>query len=285
MRTAPALALAVAVAASATALATEPDPWARVPALPTGCYQNDGFAERLQTADEAVTRDIDRQKEINKQLEDQVKNADPMTLASRQQQWMMDHPQEAMALMQRNAAQGTQEASDGRLQDFANRDQLFKDLEAVDARYKAALDAEFAPIDVKFKDLDARAAKDPVRTEAGDFYKPWAVKEWNALNAQRNAAYEKVCATWWAPSGAYRGWLTRYREYAAGLIPKMEEADNLGAGFMVIMVGTPQASFKSPAALTEVNDYMDQVAKVFAKRWDKPFPNQEGIEGGRPLAH
>lgn len=285
MRAGPAMGAVLFLLLTSATLATEPDPWARVPALPTGCYQSDGFGTKLQAADEAVTRDIERQKTINQQLTDQVKNADKMELASRQQQWMMDHPQEAMALMQRNAAIGTQEANDGRMQDIENQKQLIKDLEGVDTRYKAALDAQFAPIDVKFKDLDARAAKDPERTEAGDFYKPWAVKEWNALNAQRNAAYERVCAEWWAPSGAYRGWLKHYQDYAAGLIPKMEEADNLGAGFMVIMVGTPQASFKSMAALTEVNDYMDQTAKVFAKRWDKPFPNQEGIEHGRAMAH
>jgi len=276
------LGAALLAAAWPATSAADQDVWARVPPLPTGCYQSDGFAAKIETADAAVRADIQRQDAINKQLQEQVRSIDPMELASRQQQYMMDNPQEAMALMKRNAALGTQEASDDRLQDIEDQRKLLQSLEEIDARYKAALDAQFAPVEAKFKELDVRAQKDLELTEAGGFYKPWAIKEWNALNAQRNAAYERVCAEWWAASGPFRGWLQRYRDYAAGLIPKHEEMDAVGAGFMVIVVGTPKASFKSTAALNEVDDYMGQAAKVFAKRWEAPRPDAEGVEDGRP---
>ena len=261
--------------------AAEPAPWAaRVPALPTGCYQSDGYAGKLSTAKEAVKHDIEQQTAINQQLKDQVKSADKMELVARQQQYMMDHPQEAMALMQRTQTLGTQESNDARLALLNEQQTLEEDLDGIDARYKAALAAAFAPIKAKLKDLDERAKKDIQQTEAGDFYKPWAVQEWNALNQQRNAAYEKVGAEWWAASGPFHGWLKRYREHLDREIAQREEADQLGAGFMVIMAGTPKASFKSTASLDATVEYIEQVGKVFGRRWEQPAPSQTGIESG-----
>lgn len=267
-------------AVAPVALAAEPDVWARVPALPTGCYQSDGFGAKISAAHETLKSDVTRQEAINKQLQDQAQTIDPMELASRQQQYMMDHPQEAMKMMQRTQSLGTQEANDVRVKLLNEQKNLQQELDGIDTRYKAALDARFAPINAKFKELDARAQKDFVKTEAGSYYAAWAVKEWNALNAQLNTAYESVCAEWWAGSGPFRGWLKRYRENLEQQIPQREEGDALGAGFMVIMIGTPKASFKSTATLDAVDQYMEQVGKVFERRWPQPVPPAEGVEAG-----
>jgi hypothetical protein len=261
--------------------AAEPDPWARVPALPTGCYRQDSFAEKVSAAREALTRDLQRQEGINREISDKIKTVEPMELASRQQKFMMEHPQEAMQLMQRNRQLG-EEYTNGELASHAEAETLERDLAAIDDRYKAALGNHLAPVIVKFKDLDARASKDPVRTEAGDYYAPWAVKEWNQLIIVENTAYEKVCAEWWSASGPYHDWLRRYREHLLQRIPQREEAENVGNGFMVHLIDTPQGSFRPTSGFRAVGEYMDKVNQVFAKRRAEPGKAQGELILGQP---
>lgn len=47
------------------AFAAEPDPWSRVPTRSTGCFPEDGFADRLWAAAEKIGPEIERQGEIN----------------------------------------------------------------------------------------------------------------------------------------------------------------------------------------------------------------------------
>ena len=272
----PVVLLAVLLPAAALAAAPAKDAWTRVPAFPTACYQSDGYADKVAAADEAVTRDRDAQKEINQELQEKIKTIDPMELASRQQQYMMDHPQEAMALMQRNQALG-ETYTDDVLAYTEEKKKLDQELAGVDSRYQAALDKMLAPVRQKFKDLDVRAEPHLVAVgEVGYDYPPWAVKEWNALTLEENAVYEKACAEWWASSGPYHLWLKSYRDHLVRQIPKTEEAEHVGAGFMVQMVGTPTRAFKPTATLTAVHEYMDQAAKVFGKRRTEPNATREG---------
>lgn len=48
--------------------------------------------------------------------------------------------------------------------------------------------------------------------------------------------------------------------------------DAVGAGFMVILVSTPATSYKSRATLRAVDDYLDRVGQVYAKR--RPWPSR-----------
>jgi len=263
--------LILARSAAIAAPAGEEDPWARVPAFPTSCYsEGDPSNEKLAAAEEALSTDIENQKQINDELKNEISSIDPMELASRQQQYMMEHPQEAMALMQRNQQLG-QDYSDAQLKSGERRTALDQELEDLDAQYKAALDKAFDPLRAKAKDLDARAQKDLVLLgEIGYGYAPWAVKEWNELVVQGNAAYERVCAEWWAAPGPYHAWLERYREHLVEGIPINEEADLVGAGFMVQLVGTPERPFKSTATLVAVEEYMERIAAVFSGRTAQP---------------
>lgn len=257
------------------AAASPSEPWAREPAFPTSCYQeSDDFDQRLTAAREAVEGDRDLQRNLNQKLSDQLKEIDPMELASRQQQYMMDHPQEAMALMQRNLDVG-QEGTAAALRNNEDRERLVQELEEIDTRYRAALDAQVGPFVAKFKDLDARAQEDLVGVGEMWAYAPWAVKEFNELTRQENAAYEKVCAEWWAASGPFHGWMRRLKDNLVERIPHREEADNVGAGFMVIMISTPEASYKSTATLDAINEHMNEASRVFAKRRPRPNPVME----------
>jgi hypothetical protein len=274
--------LVLLLPAAALAAAPVKDEWTRVPALPTACYQSDGYGAKLDTADAAAEGDLSAQEKTNQALQEKVKTIDPMELAQRQQQYMMDHPQEAMALMQRNASLG-ENFSDAVVEHANAGAKLEEELKAIDGRYQAALDKALAPIKQKFDDLDVRAKPHLVLVgEIGYDYPAWAIKEWNVITRQENVAYEKVCAEWWSATGPYRGWLQRYREHLVQGIPKWEEAENVGAGFMVWIVGTPTESFKPTATLRAVGEYMDQVAKVYGKRWTEPNEPRESMIGPPP---
>lgn len=265
-----AVAVAVLFGWAGKAVGDEPDPWAKVPPLPTACYQRDGYAAKVAAARERNESDRVRQESINRELTDKVKNVDPMELASRQQQYMMDHPQEALALMQRNVQVGGTFADDG----VAAANELLafdRELDEIDTRYKAALDRALDPVKAKFADLDVRAMKDPELTEAGAFYKPWATKEWNGLAAEENAVYERVGAEWWGASGAYHGWLKRVRAHYVKALPALEEAENVAAGFQVQLVGTPAAPFRPVSVYAAIAGYLDRVDKVFLKRRPEPL--------------
>jgi len=262
-----AFATCLAVALCGAAAGAPPaDPWAMVPALPTGCYaEQDGFTDKIYAAKEAVTLAKTEQDQINSELKDKIQSIDPMELVSRQQQFMMEHPEEAMKLMQQNQ-QLSEQITDIRLQNAERRKALHQELQDLQTRYQAALDKELVPIAAKFADLDVRAQKDLVAVGETWQYAPWAVAEYNALVSQESAAYERVCSAWWPASGSFHDWLKREREVIAGEVPREEEVDLLGVGFMVQLVGTPTRSYKSTAALHAIQEYLQRAGEVFAKR-------------------
>ncbi len=267
-----ALALSV-LAATLSDAAAEPDPWSRVPALPTGCYQADGFTESITAAAETVAADLSRQRSVNDGLSEALRAIDPMELASRQQQWMLDNPQEAMRLMQRNAA-----LTDTVTAEVASNETLLafqKELDGIDSRYQAALDGANAPIKAKYAELDVRAQKDLVAYGETWGYAPWAIKEFNTVVAEENKAYERVCAEWWSASGPYHAWLKRYRDHQVQRIPDREEAESVAAGWMVVALGTPEASWRPTSTLQSVHEFMDWARRVFERRHRQPVAPME----------
>jgi hypothetical protein len=269
-----ALRVGFAMFSATAAIAAPPaasDPWAVVPTFPTGYYAHqDNFSVKVAEASEAASKAYDRQEKINSTVSDRVKALSPEELQARMQTFMMENPEEAMKLMQQNQAIG-ETITDVRLKAEAKRQALDGELKDLQARYTAALASARAPLDARFKDLDARAQKDLVAVGESWSYAPWAVKEHNGLVTQWNAASEKVFGEWWSASRPFPSWLARYREYLIkDVIPSREEADNLGNGFMVHLVDTPDASFKSTATLDAVREYIRQVGDVFGKREGQP---------------
>ncbi len=247
-------------------------PWAKVPPMPTGCYlEPENFPEKLDAALESVTADRDRQKVINDELSEKVKQLDPMEQANRMQEYMMEHPEEAAKLMQQNAALGELD----RMKIIEDGQKLEAELADLEARYNAAVDKAAAPFKAKFADLDVRAQKDLVVYGESYVYAPWAVKEFNALTSQSNKAYETVCAEWWGASGPFHGWMNRHKQYLVEQIPVREEGEMLGAGFMIVLVGTPTSSFKPTATMDVAIDHMKKAIDVLGKRKRRPDPLQE----------
>src|SRR5688572_25449316 len=83
------------------------DPWTKAPSLPTTCYvESDNYPDKFRAAIDAIQVDMDRQEQVNDQLQERVAQLDPMEQASRTQKYMMANPEEGMKLMQQNATLG-----------------------------------------------------------------------------------------------------------------------------------------------------------------------------------
>jgi hypothetical protein len=259
------------------ASAAEPpsaDPWASVPPRPGTFYEGvDQYSEKMWTVTEPLQKARDRQAAINSELTDRIKSIEPMQLAAKMQEFMMQNPQEAAKLMQEQQTAGTE----GTEAEVATNDKfnaLKAEEETLLTRYKAALAQAVAPIDAKFKDLDARAQKDLVAVGESWTYAPWAVKEYDALALQRNAAVERVGNDWWSPSGPLQAWLDRLRDLLKAQVVTRERMDNAGVGLQVHFVETPAAPYKSTAAYDAAIQYLQEVKQLYAKRerWPtKPY--------------
>ena len=157
------------------------------------------------------------------------------------------------------------------LQSVENTRKLEAELADLLARYKSAVDGAQAPIEAKFKDLDVRAQKDLVVVGESYAYAPWAVKEFNALRAQSNKSYETLCSSWWNATGPYHGWMKKYKDHLIkDEVPTREEADKVGVGFMVVLVGTPEKPYRSTAAHQATIDHLNRAVKLFTERWMRP---------------
>ena len=160
-RRAPLAAAAFACLSASAALAQTPaaaGPWAKVPALPTTCFQSiatnqpDPFYARLEAAKTAIAADIDRQQAINAKIEEDFNNIDPMEKAQRMQQWMMSNPQEAMAFMQ--AAQAAPAQASQELESLEQQRQSREaEWNALKKSYEDARIAAYAPAEARRKVL------------------------------------------------------------------------------------------------------------------------------------
>jgi hypothetical protein len=266
--------LAFTAAGAAAAAAPSADPWASVPPKPETFYEGvDTYSEKLRAVSDTVREARTRQETINSELTDRIKSIEPMQLAAKMQEFMMQNPQEAAKLMQEQQSAGTE----GTEAEVATNDKfnaLKAEEETLLTRYKAALAQAVAPIDAKFKDLDARAQKDMVAVGESWTYAPWAVKEYNALALQRNAAVERVCKDWWSPSGQLPAWLDRLRDLLKAQVVTRERMANASVGIQVHLIETPAAPYKPTAAHDAVIQYLQEAKELYAKRerWPtKPY--------------
>lgn len=248
------LASCVVVAAQLAVGATPTDPWATVPAFPTGCYSGqDDFAQRIDAAMQTLSADIERQKESNSKVSDAVANLDPMEKQRRMQTYLMAHPQDAMKIMQ--APQGAGVATE----DLARASELDTQLRDLFARYDAALRDAWAPMQAKLATLnDGEGATQRDYDEAA------------AAHQQSNAAYERLCGSWWK-TGPLRDWLGAYKAYLVEQIPKQQALDDAGNA-MWVMFGVSTAGYRSTAAPDAVLKYMKRAEEVFGKREAAPIP-------------
>lgn len=256
-------------------------PWAKVPPLSTLCYQwageqwdvSEPFIVKLEAAKAAITADREKQDAINWKIQEEHQNMDPMEMASRMQQWMMDNPEEAMKFMQ--GAQAMAEQLPEELEARGQRD-LAREAEwkALMKRYEDALIQAYAPVQAR---LDALRGKTTKRQDLlypkfmgdpGDSPEAWAAGE--AANAAADKAYQALCPQWWGANGEFHAYLNQQKAWFINeRIPELaaEEAPKLQ---QYAMMNTPAASFRSTAEYRGVIEYLDMVWKVYGERDSMP---------------
>ena len=181
---------------SATTLAQAPaaSPFAKLPALPTTCYaEGDTFSDKVAAATEATQADIDRQKAVNQQIEEEFNNIDPMVKAQKMQQWMMSNPQEAMKWAQAQQQIGAEAQTVGPELNAAAM-QFESEKKALVAGYESALKQSTAPADARVEAMNAKLG--PSGCGVGDTEcspEPWVVEEFNAIQKLRTPA-TRACA-------------------------------------------------------------------------------------------
>jgi hypothetical protein len=248
-------------------------PWAKVPALTTVCYyEADPFEAKLTAALAAVNAGRTKQLAINKKIEDEHKNIDPMEMASRMQQWMMSNPQEATKYMQ--GVQAVGEDFNARMPEMIAAQQRFDDEEkALLKRHQTELDAAYAPGYARHAALKTKLGVPldypTVKDESGST-PDWASAEENAAMRQLDAAYATHCTQWLGATGPPAAWLKTYRAWLTqNFIPFGQRIASQNAQTYAIM-STPTATWKDTAEYDGVIKYLEAVGRVYGNRRSKP---------------
>ena len=247
-------------------------PWAKVPPLTTACFTGtDPFAARLEAARASVEASRTKQVAVNKKIEEEHKNLDPMEMMDRMQQWMMDNPQEAKKYMQGMHQIGA-DVNAGALEIHAATTRFQTEEKDLIKRYHASLDTAYAPGYARFNALKTKLGMPldswSVRGEGG--MPDWAVAEQDAIMRQLDQAYATHCPQWWGATAQIQAWLKTYRDWLTKeFIPFSEHLASQNAQTYAIM-GTPSASWKDTAAYDGVIKYLEAVGRVYGYRRLKP---------------
>ncbi len=252
---------------AAPAALAEPanDPWAGVPPLPTACYRaNDPFADQASAATEALNARKAQQEEVNQAIEQQYRAVDMSELQQRMMTFMMEHPDKAQQYLQAVQQSGQQVAE--LTPELAERSgQLESELKELMATYDAELQQALRAVEERKQELGASLAKscnmDLVARAA-------------ALQAERNRAYEELCASWW-PSGPFHDWFARYKQF------KIEEAAHWlehaeTAKLNYAVMGIAADDYRSTEDLRAPVEYMQRAGEVFFKREHAPVSEEPG---------
>jgi hypothetical protein len=269
-------------AAKAPARNVAAGPWARVPALPTTCFQSvatnqpDPFYARLEAAKTAVSSDIDKQKAINAKIEEEFNNIDPMVKAQRMQQWMMSNPQEAMAYMR--AAQAAPAQVEQELMSLEQQRQSQEaEWKALMKSYDDARVQAYAPAEARRKALSAKlgykyssATKDLVQPFLGFAADPSTpTADWNeaeSITGVLDQKYKALCPQWWGANGKFHAYMKQQKDwFVRERIPYLEKFDAPRLQNYAMM-STPAATYGSTAVSQGVREYLDLAWKVFNER-------------------
>lgn len=265
------------IGASVQAQAAAPnDPWAKVPAVTTTCYQSQGrdqtrdaFYAQLDAARAAIAADKERQEAINQQIETQFRSLSPMEQATRMQKWMMSNPQEAMKYME--AIQASASAATGATanepQEQKARDAAWQ---ALTRKYDDARRQAHAPAEARIKTLQGSAYRPGAVVTNVGFDDPGdsaaVVAEKHAIRRMVDSSYESVCPQWWGPSGQFQTYLkserTRMQQQQVAYLESFDAP--LAQQYMIM--NTPAASYRSTASHKVAIEYLDLMQKVYDLR-------------------
>jgi hypothetical protein len=271
------VACALTCVTAAIAQAPAAGPFAKAPALPTACYlENDLFSDKVVAVTEATQADIERQKAVNQQIEEEFNNIDPMVKAQKMQQWMMSNPQEAMKWAQAQQQLGADTQTVGPELN-ASAMQFENEKKSLVAGYEAALEKAAAPADARMAAMNEKLG--PEGCGVGDTEcspEAWVVTEYNAIQKLRDTGYQGVCATYWSATGQVPGYLKRYRDWlTTAWIPSWIKTDEARISQYAIM-NTPAASWASTIPQESMLKYLETARGLYAKRQGEPLCDAQG---------
>jgi hypothetical protein len=256
--------------------AAAPDPWAKVPALPTACFATqDKWSDTINAAIDSVQQDHYRQNDVNSAIERRftaAQEANPMAMAQAMQQQMMSDPQNAQKYMQRMMQQGQQAQTQIPAQ-LAKEKQLEDESKAVMQQYQAALAQAMGPTNARWAALKKKRGYGPEVTWPGESGEPeWVYAEWREILKDRESAYVANCAQWWAASASpIHAYLKRYKDflvlertpYYRKLIdePKLEN-------YRLLKV--PTAGYRTTTDYEAAELYMKRASAMFSERRAQP---------------
>lgn len=239
------------------------DPWAKVPAFPTACYDNDtpGFGDRVSTFRHEITVTSDRQAAINSAIKQKLNDLDVSTQQSNMMSFMTKNPAKAGAMMQEIALAGQkQQQVMQRLTEMTGA--LSEQLKAAEAEY-ARENAALSAIQVEWSKVAAAAHSpgDPARARQ--------------LAARYDAEYARICAKYLvSESSPFLKYLADLKNY---LVTEKIPGDGERARYEKLQFelnAIPSADFKPTGIYAAVTEYLDGMQKVFSRRHSVPLSNR-----------
>jgi hypothetical protein len=236
------------------------DPWARVPAFPTACYDNEtpGFGERVSVIRHEITVVSDRQAAINSAIKQKLNDLDVSKQQANMMAFMTKNPAKAGAVMQEIALAGQKQQQV--LQRFIEMTgALSEQLKAAEAEYARENDA-LSAIQIEWSKVAPApgAPGDPVRARQ--------------LAARHDAEYARMCAKYLvSESSPFLKYLADLKNY---LITEKIPGDGERARYENLQFelnAIPSAEFKPTGIYAAVTEYLDGVQKVFARRHSVPL--------------
>jgi len=237
-----------------------------VPAAPTSCYPDDGFADLLAKASADLEVEITRQGKLNAEIQTAYDAMDMGEKARRMQAFMMKNPQEGMRMLQAQRDLATSATASGMAanSNAGSLDDEFADLKT---KFNSAVDQAVAPIKAKQQEMLKTRTR---RTEAeNEWLTPADKAQYAALVQQENAAYEKVCSSYFAVSGLFRVWLQSYKTKVLEPNLAIAEASEGAVVLQMKIMDTPTGGYRSTTTLEAVRDYLGKLGAVYSLRHHK----------------
>jgi hypothetical protein len=247
------------------------DVWKMVPALPTTCYRDDDFNDKLSAASVKLQSEVERQAGINTAAREQFDKMDMSEKAQRMQAFMMKNPQQAMKMMQAERAAGASVVSSmEQMEEITKR--LEAELTRLQASFGAAAEEAVRPIKAKQKQLiDAKTvlvgeAQISMFTTAADH------AQYVKLIDEENAVYEKACAPYFGTGGSFHKWVSSYR---TEVVDKLISSGDAGDGALIMQMQAmdlPGGGYRSTVPLEQVNTSLTKLRTIWWVRLPKATP-------------
>lgn len=276
--------LAAALCLSASAMSTAPalaappaNPFAQVPPLPTACYSSqDQWAVKSEEAFDAVQADHYRQDDINSAIDQKANEAfgaDPMAIAARMQQKMMEDPANAQKHMEQMLAQ-QQQAQEQVPAQHEKEEQFESESKTLLAQYEAALqkawsaaNARLAAVRKRYDGLDGS----DLFLRYGDPGEPaWLHPERMAILRERDQGYAANCAEWWGATGKVQAFLKRYRDFLVNERVPFDKQFDQNKLDQYETMGVASTGWRSTTDHDAAEDYIRMAQTLYEKREAAP---------------